>query len=164
MGWAEPTRSVHSRRTQIVLLGWQPSRSEWVSTTTSTQGWHGKSREPTWLTRRRPQRPQIPADSPRSPMAPPSSQPSSAGVPMRHLNGPGLIPRGLAKAPAWKMRANRHPTRGRWVALSWQHALTAFNPATDSLRRPTDQMSSIYAQGGVPVHNWLRLACRVERA
>lgn len=42
-----------------------------------------------------------------------------AGAQTRLWNGPDLILRGLAKGPACKMRANRNPTPGRWVAPSW---------------------------------------------
>lgn len=42
------------------------------------------------------------------------------------------------------------PLENGWVALDWQGALTAFDPATGNAQWQTAQMSSVYAHGGAP--------------
>lgn len=42
------------------------------------------------------------------------------------------------------------PLENGWVALDWQDALTAFDPATGNTQWRSEQMSSVYAHGDAP--------------
>lgn len=56
----------------------------------------------------------------------------------------------------WRMVGPEEPERTGaplatgWVALDWQDALTAFDPATGNAQWRSEQMSSVYAHGGAP--------------